>query len=238
MIRAAILAGGMGSRMRRRDRLPKQFLPIGGKAMLLRTLEPFLCCGDVAEIVVAVTKGWAEHTEKLIADEWPENENVFVIEGGEDRLGSLVNVCRFLLGREHAPEDVLLTHDGARPFVTEEIIRANVVALSGHDCVTTAVPLVDTILSTSDGRTAAEIPERSAFRAVQTPQTFRLTELAETIASLTEEEKSVLTDAAKIYLLRGKKVGLVPGAPENFKVTAPKDLALANLLWAEKNKTE
>ena len=231
MICAAILAGGLGTRMKNKDHLPKQFLPLDGKPMLLRTIAPFYHCREIEKIVVCVTKGWVEYSQKLIDGEWPAEDRIAVIEGGSDRLGSLINACSFLRGKKDvSKETILLTHDGARPFVGEEIIRANIEAMQAYDCVTTAVPVVDTILTSADGKRVDDIPNRSSLYAVQTPQTFRLGTLAEAIGSLTKAEKSVLTDAARIFVMRGKSVGIVPGSSDNFKVTETKDLKLADLL--------
>ena len=187
MICAAILAGGLGTRMKNKDKLPKQFLPIGGKPMLLRTIEPFLNCEEIEKIVVCVTKGWLDYSSELIDEAWPDQERIIVIEGGSDRLGSLTNACTFLSEEGTADDDILLTHDGARPFIGEEIIRGNIEGLKAYDCVTTAAPVVDTILVSADGKRADDIPNRNLLYAVQTPQTFRLGALKEAIESLTEE---------------------------------------------------
>ena len=231
MICAAILAGGLGTRLKNKEHLPKQFLPLDGKPMLLRTIAPFYHCREIEKIVVCVTKGRLEYSRELIDGEWPAEDRIAVIEGGGDRLGSLINACSFLSGEKDVPKDsILLTHDGARPFVGEEIIRRNIEAMAVFDCVTTAVPVVDTILTSGDGKHVDDIPNRSSLYAVQTPQTFRLGTLAEAIGSLTKAEKSVLTDAARIFVMRGKSVGIVPGSSDNFKVTETKDLKLADLL--------
>jgi 2-C-methyl-D-erythritol 4-phosphate cytidylyltransferase len=120
-----------------------------------------------------------------------------------------------------------LTHDAARPFVTKRIIAENIELLSHYDGVTTAYPAVDTILVSIDGEMVDEIPPRQTMFAVQTPQTFRMEELIEIIASLTEAEKNTLTDAAKAYLLKNKTVGIVLGETTNMKLTTTADLTMA-----------
>lgn len=227
MIYAAILAGGTGSRMKN-GTLPKQFIEIAGKPLLIHTVEAFLRCSAVEHIVVAVTKGWLEYAEDLLETAFGETERISVAVGGSDRLGSLVHACAFLADRFGiGDDDILLTHDGARPFVTETVIEENLRLMSQYDCVTTAVPAIDTILCTDDGATVKDIPPRKEMYAVQTPQTFRTAELIAAIDSLSPAEKTVLTDGAKIYLLRGKSVGIAMGAPENIKITEPKDLIFA-----------
>ncbi|MGN0963205.1 MAG: 2-C-methyl-D-erythritol 4-phosphate cytidylyltransferase [Clostridia bacterium] len=237
MIYAAILAGGIGSRMENGE-TPKQFMEIGGKPLLIRTIEPFLRCSEIDHIVIAATRGWLDYTEDLMEEYFRGEDRLSVTVGGKDRLGSLINACAALSARYAvAKEDLLLTHDGARPFVTEEIIRKNIALMERYDCVTTAVPAIDTILCSDDGETVNAIPSRKTMFSVQTPQTFRLTELVSAVESLGEEEKASLTDGAKIYLLRGKSVGIAPGVSENIKITEPKDKALAeSLIIAEKDE--
>ncbi|MBR5329745.1 MAG: 2-C-methyl-D-erythritol 4-phosphate cytidylyltransferase, partial [Firmicutes bacterium] len=219
MVYAAILAGGMGSRMQNAS-LPKQFIEICGKPLLVYTVEAFLRCKEIEHVVVAVTKGWLDHAEDILEQAFGDIDRISVTVGGNDRLGSLVNACAALSDRFPVGEDdILLTHDGARPFVTPEVIRANVERMADYDCVTTAVPAIDTILCSENGSLVDEIPDRKTMYSVQTPQTFRIAELVSFIGMLTEEEKSVLTDGAKIYLLKGKKVGIAPGNPENIKIT-------------------
>lgn len=227
MIYAAILAGGVGSRMENGS-LPKQFIEMGGKPMLLHTLEPFLRCSEIGHIVIAVTRGWLDYAETLLENAFGEEDRLLVTVGGSDRLDSLVHACAAISARYSiGEEDLLLTHDGARPFVTEEIIRNNIALMDRYDCVTTAVPAIDTVLCSGDGATVDAIPPRQTMFSVQTPQTFRMSELISSIESLRDEEKETLTDGAKIYLLRGKSVGIAMGSSENIKVTEPKDLALA-----------
>ena len=230
MIYAAILAGGTGSRMQNGS-LPKQFIEVCGKPLLIYTVEAFLRCEEIAHIVIAVTKGWLDYAEEILVRAFGEDDRITVTVGGADRLASMVCACaalseKFAIGAD----DILLTHDGARPFVTEEIIRENIVGMKNYDCVTTAIPAIDTILCSENGSDVDAIPERRTMFSVQTPQTFRMTELTDAIASLNEEEKKILTDGAKIYLLKGKKVGIVNGSGENIKVTEPKDLVIAEAI--------
>lgn len=237
MIYAAILAGGIGSRMKS-GTTPKQFMEICGKPLLIHTLEPFLRCSEIDHIVIAATRGWLDYTEDLLEEYFGSEERLSVTVGGSDRLESLVNACAALSSRYAVTEaDLLLTHDGARPFVTEEMIRKNIALMERYDCVTTAVPAIDTILCSDDGETVKSIPPRQTMFSVQTPQTFRLAELVSAVETLGEEEKASLTDGAKIYLLRGKSVGIAVGASENIKITETKDKALAeSLINAKKDE--
>lgn len=235
MISAAILAGGSGSRMEG-SKLPKQFLKIGDKPVLVHTVEAFLASGLVDRIVIALPKDWLDYGEQVIEAAFGTAAPISVTVGGGDRLRSLTNACAFLADAFGIKkEDIILTHDAARPFVTKRIIAENIEMLSRYDGVTTAYPSVDTILVSADGKKADDIPSRQTMFSVQTPQTFRTGELIETIASLTETEKETLTDAAKAYLLKDKTVGIVLGETTNLKLTTTADLNLAaSLIHGEK----
>lgn len=236
MIYAAILAGGVGSRMQN-DSLPKQFMKIGGKPLLAYTVEAFLRCREIEHIVIAVTAGWLDYAEGILAEVFGEELRLSVTVGGGSRLDSLVNACAALVARyDIATEDILLTHDGARPFVSVDTIRENIEKMACYDCVTTAIPSVDTVLCSENGTSAKAIPDRSTMFSVQTPQTFRFGELIAAIDSLSEEERTMLTDGAKIYLLRGKSVGIASGTSENIKITEPRDLLFAEA-FLNKNRT-
>lgn len=234
MIYAAILAGGTGSRMTG-SKIPKQFLELAGKPLLVRTVAAFLRCEEIAHIVVAAAKGWLDETEDILNDAFGEEPRLSVTLGGADRLGSLQNACIFLGDRFGVdPEDMVLTQDGARPFVTSEIIAENIRLMAIYDAVTTAYPVVDTILCSKDGAAVADIPPRKQMYAVQTPQTFRLGELLIALRELSPEERETITDGAKIYLNRGKTVGIAMGSSENIKITEPKDLAVASSILQNK----
>ena len=220
MIYAAILAGGIGSRMSG-SKIPKQFLELEGKPLLVHTVAAFLRCEAIAHIVVAAAKGWLDETEDILNDAFGEEPRLSVTLGGVDRLGI-------------APEDMVLTQDGARPFVTPEIIAENIRLMATYDAVTTAYPVVDTILCSKDGTSVADIPLRKQMYAVQTPQTFRLGELLIALEELSPEEKEAITDGAKVYLNRGKTVGIAMGSGENIKITEPKDLAVARSILQNK----
>lgn len=235
MIAAVILAAGSGSRMAGSP-LPKQFLQIEGKPVLIRAVEAFLDSALVDRIVIAVHKDWLDYGERLIQEAFGEEAPVFVTVGGSDRLHSLMNACAFLADAFGVTkDDIVLTHDAARPFVSKQIIAENIERLSFYDGVTTAYPVVDTILVSADGKKVDDIPSRKTMFSVQTPQTFRTGELIETLTSLTEAEKSTLTDAAKAYLLKKKSVGIVLGEAANLKLTTTADFyTAASLMFGEK----
>ena len=127
-------------------------------------------------------------------------------------------------------DTILLTHDAVRPFVTHRIINDNIEAVRKHGACDTVWGATDTIVESVDGEFISNIPERKNMYQGQTPQSFKAKRLKEICNSLTEAEKEILTDACKIYTLKGEPVSLVKGEVFNIKITYPYDLKMAGIL--------
>lgn len=233
MIYAAIAAGGVGSRMG--ADIPKQFLKVGGVPMIVRTISRFCSSPSVDAVYVGTNAEWVEELKAMCAEYLPESDNVTILAGGADRNGTVFKIAeRIAAERGVATQDIILTHDGVRPFVTERIIADNIAAMRDHSAAGTAVPSVDTILlSSEDGGVIESVPPRARMFRAQTPQTFRLKELMQEYAALTDEQKARLTDTAGIFALRGIPVAIVRGEDTNIKITAPFDMQLAELIAAQ-----
>lgn len=226
MVYAAILAGGKGTRMG--GDIPKQFLKINDIPIIVHTIRRFVNCDSVDVTVVCAPSEYVEYTRNLIA-EYPDIcGRVNVAEGGADRTGSLVNACRFFEGDGAISEqDVIITHDCVRPFVTDEMIESSISAARKYGGATAAVPAVDTICVSSDGAVIDSVPDRATLYSVQTPQTFMMKDFCELLYSLTDEEKSRITDASAVFRMKGKTVAISLGSPSNIKITHPNDIAAA-----------
>ena len=227
---AGILAGGKGTRMGKTD-LPKQFLMLGEKPIIIHTIEQFLVSPVIEAIVVAVPENWVGYTQDIVEKYCPD-EKIHIIAGGAERNDTIMNICHYI--QEHfqaTKEDIVVTHVNAvRPFVTQRIIMDNCELCQKFDATDTVIPATDTIVEAKDGQTISNIPVRKQMYQGQTPQSFKVQEFMDIYNSLTEEEKGILTNAAKVYVLKGKKVGLVMGESYNMKVTTKYDLKLANLM--------
>jgi 2-C-methyl-D-erythritol 4-phosphate cytidylyltransferase len=125
-------------------------------------------------------------------------------------------------------ESVIVTHDSVRPFLTHRIIEENIEFAGKYGACDTVVPATDTIVESADGELISSIPNRECMFQGQTPQSFKILKLKELYNSLTDEEKEVLTDAAKIFVIKGENVYLVEGEVNNIKITYPYDLKVAN----------
>lgn len=227
---AAILAGGVGTRMQSAEK-PKQFLEVGGKPIIIHTIEKFISIENFTKILVLTPADWVEYTKDLIEKYMGTDSGVLVLPGGSDRNETLM--CALAYIEEHYKVDadtILVTHDAVRPFVTERIIRENIEAARIYGACGTAIPATDTIVQSKDGTYMEEIPDRSCMYQQQTPQSFRVTLLKETYALLNEEERKSLTDACKILVLKGVPVYMVMGDSCNIKITYPEDLLLSEVL--------
>lgn len=226
MVYAAILAGGRGTRMG--GDLPKQYLLIDGIPIMIHTVRKFLKSPLVDALVICVPRNYLDYTQELLAgfpDVAGAGERVCVTEGGADRTASLENACRFFArGREIGEEDILITHDCVRPYVTEEMIADSVEKARAYGGATAAVPCVDTICVSRGGSVIDSVPDRAALFNVQTPQTFLMKEFCDILYSLTDEEKSRVTDASAVFRLRERTVALSAGSPSNIKITHPGDI--------------
>ena len=228
MIFAAILAGGAGNRMGEVDK-PKQFLKLGDKPIIIQTVEKFSLNSKIDEIIVLAHRYWLNHTKDLINQYFPNSSNIVVIEGGELRNDTIMNAISYIEENFEIDEnDIILTHDSVRPFVTHRIIMENIEKTFEVGACDTVIPATDTIVVSEDHGLISNIPNRNCMYQGQTPQTFKILKLKEAYEKLSDEEKSTLTDAAKIFVLNGEEVAIVKGEVFNIKITYPYDLKVAN----------
>ena len=225
---AVLLAGGVGSRMKT-SKLPKQFLELGGEPVLRLTVDKFLACPRIDHVIVAAPAIWMSHTKDLLRGE--RFSGVHVCEGGRTRQESLYNAVKYIETQfEVTPEDIVISHDVARPFVSLRVIEENIDAMETYDAVDTVLPATDTIVESDDQRTIARIQDRTRMYQGQTPQTFRRTTYLELYEKLDAEYLERVTDAARILAEQGCTVGLVRGDEFNIKITTEYDFRIAQFL--------
>ena len=224
MIFAAILAGGIGSRMGGTD-TPKQFLTLGDKPVIIHTVDKFVINSKFDKILVLSPESFVNHTKNLINEYFGENDDIIVLKGGDTRNDTLINSIEYIKENFEIDDDsIIVTHDSVRPFVTHRIIEDNIEAAKEFGACDTVVPATDTIV---------ESVVRDNYYQGQTPQSFKINKLSELINSLSNEETNILTDACKIFVLKGEEVHLVNGEITNIKITYPYDLKLANTILKE-----
>ena len=230
MVFGVILAGGIGSRMGNVEK-PKQYLNVGGKPIILHTLEKFYVNSKFEKLIVLCPSQWINHTKNLVKKNFNDDSKIVVIEGGSTRNETIMNSIRYI-EKEYGLDDdtIIVTHDSVRPFLTYRIIEENIKYGLQYGACDTVIPATDTIVHSEDGKVITSVPDRSKMYQGQTPQTFGAKKLKELYLSLTEEEKEILTDASKIFVIKGEQVYLVEGEVYNTKITYPYDLRVAESL--------
>lgn len=227
-----IVAAGKGVRMG--NSLPKQFIPIAGRPLLVHSMETFhRWNADVPQIIVLAEE--YKSYWSMLCSEIKGIPPHYVVSGGATRFESVKNSIRFVTENLVSPEDtessIVGIHDGVRPFVSLETIEACFAEAEKSGAAIPAVPVVDSIRRT-DGETSHPV-DRTQFVAVQTPQVFRLSLLAD---AYQQDCNPQFTDDASVVETFGKDVVLVKGNPENIKITTPFDLKIAKSVL-EKNET-
>src|SRR5690625_899652 len=228
MIYAGILAGGQGTRMGNVP-MPKQFLLLNEKPILVHTVEKFILNDSIENIIIATPKEWVNYTNDILEKYKINMPNLSVIEGGSERNDTIMNIIKFIEEKKSlTDEDILVTHDAVRPFLTHRIITENIEMGIEYGAVDTVIEAIDTIVESEDNDFISNIPRRDKMYQGQTPQTFHIKTLKKLYEGLSEGEKEILTDACKIFSMKGKKVKLVKGEIFNIKITTPYDLNVAN----------
>lgn len=225
-----VLAGGKGTRMGNVEK-PKQFMEIGGKPIIIHTVEKFVLNTEFEKVLVLSPKQWIKHTEDLIRKYVPDFSRVVVIEGGSTRNETIMNAIGYIEAAGKLNEDtIIVTHDSVRPFLTHRILEENIRYAREYGACDTVIAATDTIVESNDHMLVTSIPDRSTMYQGQTPQSFKAQHLRDLYQSLSEEEKKILTDACKILVIKGEKIHLVEGEVSNIKITYPYDLRVAEAL--------
>ena len=215
---ALIVAGGTGSRMD--SDLPKQFILIAGKPVIVHTLNKFLEFRNDIRFVISIHPEWRSHLYAILEEYFP-SVSFYVVDGGATRFHSVKNGLDAI-----SSDDVLVgIHDAARPLVSVSTIERCFLEarLKGNACPVTKVN--DSLRQiTSNG---SVIADRSHYRVVQTPQCFQISLLKK---AFTQEYSPVFTDDASVLEHFGEKINLVEGNAENVKITYPSDLIFADAL--------
>lgn len=210
-----IVAGGKGLRMG--GDIPKQFLPVGGKPILMRTIDRFLQYDEKMQVVLVLPESQQDYWRTL-CDEYHFSQPYTLANGGETRFHSVKNGLAKV-----APDALLIgVHDGVRPFVSLDTIRATYDEASRSEAVVPVIDVVETVRHLVDGKSIT-VP-RSDYRLVQTPQVFSASLLRQ---AYEQPYTDFFTDDASVVERLGHPVTLVPGNRENIKITTPFDLTVA-----------
>lgn len=221
IVSAIIVAAGKGSRMG--SDKPKQYMTIGGKTILDTTLYKFEKSVEIDEIILVVNYEDVDYVKEEIAFSY--NKISCVIEGGASRMDSVFE--GLVATREDS--DIVLIHDGVRPFVSYKLISMCIENAARYQSCIPVIDVVDTIKEVSFDGYINKTLDRTQLRAAQTPQAFDYKLIRQCYANAINEDRD-FTDDASIVEYYGHKVKLIEGLTKNIKITTPLDLRIAEIL--------
>jgi len=244
-MQVSVIITASGSGLRMGGDVPKQFLLIGGKPVLAHTMDAFNRVSIVDKIVVTAPAEYVNHAWE-IATAHKLNKVRAVIAGGASRAASIYAALKALpfvgtgTGPEklphsgdkpNSPPEIVLIHDGVRPFVSEELIKSVARATQAHGAAIVGTPITDTIKEVDKKLRITSTPDRSRLWRVQTPQGFTYDMIMKAYA---QGEKDGIfpqaTDDSMLVERLGKPVTMVEGDPGNIKITTPEDMAIGEVL--------
>jgi len=229
---AIVLAAGQGKRMQ--SNIQKQYMLLEKKPVLYYALKVFQE-SFIDHIVLVVGKGEQGYCQKEIVDQFGFDKVRIIVEGGKERYHSVANGLQAISW----DNDIVFIHDGARPFITEEILqRVYDEVLVSHACVV-GMPVKDTVKIVDENKLVTSTPTRSQVWQVQTPQVFDMDLIATSYKELIEKEEEMLQkgiaitdDAMVVEYFSDVDIKLVEGSYQNIKITTPEDLDVAKVFLA------
>ena len=235
---AIILAAGVGQRMRSAG-LPKQFLKLMGKPIIVYTLEKFELSSDIDKVIIVCHGSYVDHMQNLIKTSQMEKVEKIVV-GGSDRQGSLKRGLDAIKELGGTDSDIVVIHDGVRPLVTSNTIHENIRVAKKYGCAITVHPVTESVVITnSETANMEDFKKRADTYSLTAPQTFQLGKIMDAFDRIEDMEQGdmPLLDAAMVYAKTGGKAHLVKEQGANIKITTPEDFYfLKAILELEENK--
>lgn len=219
---AIIFAGGKGSRMK--SEVPKQFLKINGKDILVHTIEVFQYHSMIDKIYISTLKQYIPYVKQLVEDN-NLNKVVSIIEGGETAQDSIYNALK-KAESENDSNCITLLHDGVRPFLSSNVITDNIEGVKKYGNAITSIQAFETIMMSKNGKLVDDVTIRNETFIGQAPQSFYLKDIIDAHEQIRKSKNGYtnMVDACTILRYLGKDVHLVHGNRGNIKITTPEDV--------------
>ena len=224
---ALIIAGGIGARMG--QEIPKQFLNVHDKPIIIYTLEAFQNHPNVDEIEVVCLDGWHDIL-KAYARQFGITKLARVVSGGKNGQDSIRNGLFDIAQRHNGNDDIVLIHDAIRPMVSADIISDNIRVCKKYGNAITVVPCAAAMLKTFDSISSDEQVSRDNLKSTQTPQTFFLNEIVQVHKDALEKGITNSVASCTLYIEMGKKVFMSIGSEKNIKITTTEDIEIFTAL--------
>lgn len=216
-----IFAGGSGQRMHTKD-IPKQFLEMHGKPIIIYTLELFEKHPEIDAIVIACKEDWIEYLEKLLYKYRIEKVKK-IVPGGDTGQMSIYNGLMAAQEVSKGEEAIVLVHDGVRPLINQKVISDNIESVKTHGSAITTAIVKETILVVNDNEEIVDVPDRAKSRVAKAPQSFWLKNILAAHNRAQKEGIFDCIDSCTMMKMYGYPLYLVDGPYENIKITTPDD---------------
>lgn len=228
---ALIIAGGVGARMG--QDIPKQFLNVYDKPVIVYTMEAFQKHPEIDTIVVVCLDGWHD-VLRAYAKQFGIAKLECVVSGGASGQESIRNGLLYIRKQYHGRDDIVLIHDAIRPMVSQRIISDNIRICREKGNAITVVPCTAAMLKTYDGLETEEQVARDNLKITQTPQTFFVNDIVEAHKEALSNGITASVASCTMYIELGRKLFLAPGSEKNLKLTTTEDIEIFKALLHSK----
>jgi 2-C-methyl-D-erythritol 4-phosphate cytidylyltransferase len=227
---ALIIAGGSGVRMH--QDIPKQFLTVNEKPVIVYTLEAFQKHADIDSIAVVCLEGW-EQVLRAYANQFNISKLKYIVKGGENGQSSIRNGV-YELAEHFDKDDIVLIHDAIRPMVSQEIISDCIVKTKQYGCAIATIPCAEAMLSTEDGKMSSGSYPRDNLKRTQTPQGFYLGDICSLHKKALEAGITNSIASCTLKIEMGEQVYFSAGSEKNIKLTTVDDIDIFKALLLAK----
>lgn len=233
---AVIFAGGIGRRMNSKA-LPKQFLKLYGKEIIIYTLEHFEDHEQIDKIVIACVEEWIPFLKELV-EKYQISKVAEIVPGGKTGQDSIYEGLKAAERIGSADEQIVLIHDGVRPLINEKTISDCIQCVKENRSAITVAPAIETIIRVNEEKQVSDVIERADCFMARAPQCFYLTDILEAHRLAVKSEKHDFIDSASIMKFYGHKLSVVEGPVENIKITTPMDFYTFRALFEARESSQ
>ena len=226
---AVIFAGGVGKRMKSKDK-PKQFLMVHGKPIIVHTIELFENHPEIDGIICVIVKDWIPYMEEM-KYRYRLDKIKAIVPGGETGQMSIYNGLCAAEKNFGAEGNIVLIHDGVRPLIDSETISNNIASVKKYGTAITCTVAKETVILVDKDNNVSEVPSREQSRFAKAPQSFWLKEILDVERQAINEGKTDMIDSCTLMRHYGKKLNVVVGPNENIKITTPDDSYIFRALY-------
>lgn len=231
-----IFAGGVGKRMHSKD-IPKQFLKLHDKPIIIHTLEIFECSPEIDAIVISCVKDYIGYLNELI-QKYNLKKVQKIVPGGSTGQESIYHGLKAAESIGNRKKDIVLIHDGVRPLINTKVIHDNIISVKKNGSAITCVKAKETIVVVDNDEAIESVNDRSKSRLARAPQSFFLNDILNAHEKSIKQNKDDFIDSCSMMKFYGKKLHLVNGPEENIKITTPDDFYTMRALLDAKENTQ